>query len=281
MDQGTKEWLEWRKQGIGSSEVAAILGISPYKTALQLFLEKTSDEMPKEEAKKNYIFEKGHREEERVRAMYEMQKGEEFAPALVEMYGMNFMRASLDGRSKDGKKIIEIKLANKADHENARIGIVSDKYFAQVQHQLFVTGAESCDYLSWNESEMLIVTVKPDREYQEKMVKACADFWRKVQKKQKPEFQDADFVPLKGITTTVNKWKRLKLKIDALQKQADALKEEIEKAVTHPHMACGNVFITRVERVGNVQYAKIPELQGVDLEKYRGAASSYLKFTIK
>ncbi len=36
-----EEWLKWRMKGIGGSDVAAILGISKWKSALELWLEKT------------------------------------------------------------------------------------------------------------------------------------------------------------------------------------------------------------------------------------------------
>ena len=39
--QRSAEWLALRKQGIGGSDVPAILGVSPYKSRLQLYLEKT------------------------------------------------------------------------------------------------------------------------------------------------------------------------------------------------------------------------------------------------
>lgn len=37
---GSEEWLEQRQSGIGGSEVASILGLSPYKSAVTLFYEK-------------------------------------------------------------------------------------------------------------------------------------------------------------------------------------------------------------------------------------------------
>ena len=35
------EWLEVRKRGIGSSDAAAAIGLSPYKSQLELWMEKT------------------------------------------------------------------------------------------------------------------------------------------------------------------------------------------------------------------------------------------------
>ncbi|MAL34750.1 MAG: alkaline phosphatase, partial [Pseudomonas sp.] len=36
-----EEWLEVRKRGIGSSDAAAAVGLNPYKSQLELWLEKT------------------------------------------------------------------------------------------------------------------------------------------------------------------------------------------------------------------------------------------------
>ena len=36
-----EEWLDIRQQGIGSSDAAVAVGLSPYKSALSLWLEKT------------------------------------------------------------------------------------------------------------------------------------------------------------------------------------------------------------------------------------------------
>ena len=38
-----EEWLEARKNGIGGSDAATILGLNPYKTTIELWEEKTGD----------------------------------------------------------------------------------------------------------------------------------------------------------------------------------------------------------------------------------------------
>ena len=37
-----EEWLSYRKQGIGGSEAGAVCGLNPYRTPLQVYLDKTS-----------------------------------------------------------------------------------------------------------------------------------------------------------------------------------------------------------------------------------------------
>ena len=38
------EWLKYRKQGIGGSDAGAVCGFNPYRTALQVYQDKTTDE---------------------------------------------------------------------------------------------------------------------------------------------------------------------------------------------------------------------------------------------
>lgn len=37
-----EEWLKWRKRGIGGSDVASLLGISKWKSEIELWLDKTN-----------------------------------------------------------------------------------------------------------------------------------------------------------------------------------------------------------------------------------------------
>ena len=40
-----KEWLRYRKLGIGGSDAGAICGLNPYRTAIQVYQDKISDEI--------------------------------------------------------------------------------------------------------------------------------------------------------------------------------------------------------------------------------------------
>ena len=48
-------WLESRTLGIGGSDAAAILGLNPYKSNVELFDEKTGRRMPKDISDKPYV----------------------------------------------------------------------------------------------------------------------------------------------------------------------------------------------------------------------------------
>ena len=43
-----EEWLKWRNMGIGGSDASVIAGVNPYRSVLQLWKEKTGQEVPEE-----------------------------------------------------------------------------------------------------------------------------------------------------------------------------------------------------------------------------------------
>ena len=65
-----EDWLEYRKKGIGGSDVAAIMGISPFATIRDLFYNKTGVQpVIQEEEESNWVAkEVGHRLEDLVAA---------------------------------------------------------------------------------------------------------------------------------------------------------------------------------------------------------------------
>ena len=50
-----KQWLEERKNGIGGSDAATILGLNPYKTNIQLWEEKTRRKEAEDISDKPYV----------------------------------------------------------------------------------------------------------------------------------------------------------------------------------------------------------------------------------
>ncbi|MDU4479989.1 YqaJ viral recombinase family protein, partial [Clostridium sp.] len=53
-DMTNEEWLEWRKKGIGGSDVATICGLNKYKSALELWMEKRGYKQDEEAGESAY-----------------------------------------------------------------------------------------------------------------------------------------------------------------------------------------------------------------------------------
>lgn len=72
-----EEWLDYRKKGIGGSDVAAIMGISPFATIRDLYNNKVGilPAIPKEEESNWVAKEVGHRLEDLVAEIFVRKTG--------------------------------------------------------------------------------------------------------------------------------------------------------------------------------------------------------------
>lgn len=288
------EWLKWRKAGIGSSDAPVIMGVSPWSTPLKLYEEKISEEVVEDESNA-WIKQKGNEFETRIRNLFELRTGEDFSPALCVMDGFEYLRASLDGRSSDKRRGIEIKLSGRDDWELAKNqGIVPAKYLPQVQHQNMVGQLEVTYFLSYlyekgvksvSADRLVVVEVAPDKEYISRLVSEEMKFWDCVVKRKPPVSSDRDYKKLRGreLLDKIDTWKLYKKEADKIEGILDGLRADIIAEADkggHPRYEGAGVRIRKESRQGNVQYAKVPELKGIDLDPYRGKGSVSWKFEV-
>lgn len=283
------EWLQWRKEGIGSSDAPIIMGCSDFFTPLKLYEEKIAPEVV--DRPPNFIQERGIRMEPRIRSLFEMIIGKAFEPKLFVMDGFKFLRASMDGTSAD-KEIIEIKISGAADWAGAKEGKVPEKYIPQIQHQFLVSGYKSGYYLSYlyekEEPKVLVpeklavVKVFPDKEYIENLFKEEIRFWNCVETKKPPISSDKDFKKLNSaeLNRVAERYLQLKKEASAIDSELEYAKEILLTEAANSgvsRLLIGKLKLTQVSREGNVDYKAIPELKGVDLAKYRKPGSSFWK----
>lgn len=275
-----EKWLEWRHLGIGSSDSAAIHQESPYMTRYELGQQKLKKEYT--EIPSNWAMQKGNDLEPIARkefaALYNIENNtnETFEPKLVQMADYEFMRASLDGCSEDGNVIIEIKYQGRENHEASSKGIIPRNYFIQMQHQLLVSGAELCHFVSFDGKTMHTQKVFPDLEFMKKHIELCTDFWDAVKQGKQQLIGPKDFKPLVGCEDKLKRWRMLKQVTDEFFAEMDELKAEIIPYIDHPRVSGCGVRITKYNGTrGTVDYAKaIKELKiDADFEPYRRADS--------
>jgi len=138
------QWLEERRKGIGGSDVAAIMGISPWKTAFQVYQEKRKEVNDWEG---NEATDWGTRLEPAIRQWYSDQTGRPVRLPDKIMYSSEypFMLATLDGFT-DDRRVIQIKTSrySKGWGEPGTNQIPHDD-MVQVQPEMVVTGFEDAD----------------------------------------------------------------------------------------------------------------------------------------
>jgi putative phage-type endonuclease len=135
------EWLARRRQGVGASEAAVIFGKSPWKTPLQLYLEKTG-EFPEQE--QTDAMRRGLRLERFVAEEYQEETGItlEKPPAIIIHPEAPWCLASLDYWI-PGQKVVQIKTSDTwaaAAFGEPGTDEVPEHYALQVQQEMAVSG---------------------------------------------------------------------------------------------------------------------------------------------
>ena len=275
------EWEKFRAQGIGSSDVAAILGLSPWMTKLQLWLYKTGAEK-QPDISNQFQVRRGVENEGKARAQIELMAGEAYAPALRVHKKYAFMRVSLDGQTECEKRICEIKVPGKETFARAEKGEVPDYYMAQIQYQLMVSEAEKCLFFCFHpeSGKHAQVWVEPDPAWFAKLRDAVIEFWDLVQSKVPPEASDKDYVRIPDPLGISTRYVEMKQKLREMDAELEAMEVLIKELATHPASIVGSLRVTRYGRRGTIDYKKVPELQGVDLEPYRKAPTTQTRITV-
>ena len=269
--QRTPQWYEFRKKHIGSSEVPIILGISEFSTPFELFLEKTGK---KEAFQGNWATKRGSDAEDKIASLYTSKTGKTITSPTLEYQEWPTLSASLDGWTSD-HVVVEFKYPSKAKHEAAKSGIIPEMYHAQIQSQLLVANAEIAHYVSYDGSDIVIVEIHADKNYQKRILDEAKRFWAIVES---GVWEDENQILDQESGLMLDEYFKLKEQIDLLSEKQDqikkALKEKHQRKVT-----IGEYVLQTIERKGNIDYSRIPELSGVDLEKYRKPPTTY--FDIK
>jgi len=147
-DMSREQWLSVRGGGIGSSDAAVAVGISPYKSPLELWLEKTNRQPAPDLSDNDAVF-WGTTLEHIIANVYAERTGAKVRKvnAVLQHPEYLFMLANLDRvvqHPTDGNGILEVKTAGLHSAPFWEEG-VPDSYQCQVLHQLAVTGKEWCD----------------------------------------------------------------------------------------------------------------------------------------
>lgn len=265
--QNTPEWHAFRRKRIGGSDAPIIMGVSPWKTPYQLWIEKTSGVQPSATAPQK----RGLELETTARQAFEQMTGMVVFPKVLLHPSYDWMMASLDGIDSQGSAIVEIKCPGRADHEAAKSGKIPEKYFPQLQHQLAVTGLKMAIYYSFDGVQGVIVEMKRDEPFITKMIDLEKEFWQCLVNLQAPSLCARDSVERQDDewTTMSQKWVTVHRQLKSLEKEEKELRNTLIQMTENKNATGGGIRLTHSLRRGMVQYQQIPELKEVDLEKYR------------
>ncbi len=201
------EWLEERKYGLGASDAAAYLGMSSWKSNIELWEEKTGLREPEDISGKPYV-QYGHDAEPHLRALFALDHPElcvtyESPYKIIRNSEHPFIFATPDGELEEiatgrrgGLEIKTTEIKNPRQWDEWR-GRIPQQYYCQNIHQFIATGWEFIwlkAQIKWytRDGELRIDT----REYHierhevlediEHTKKAGIAFWKQVETRQQP-----------------------------------------------------------------------------------------------
>jgi putative phage-type endonuclease len=179
LEQRTRAWRDWRTQGLGASDAACVLDESPFKSAAALMDEKLAsrvDDLDSSEIALGIALEPDARRE------YCQEIGADLEPVCVQSIRHPWLRASLDGMSADGQRVVEIKCGQGAYWRTAKTRRPPTYYIPQLQHILAITGLPSIDFVCYFPPlQTICLTIKRDDAYIAKLIRAEEEFWNRVE----------------------------------------------------------------------------------------------------
>ncbi len=146
LKHNSPEWLEFRKTGIGGSDAAAILGLSPFKTNVEVWEEKVGIKTSEDISDKPQVVYGKNAEDLLVKLFALDYPQYKVKIDKQTVYRRGFMFASLDGELTDNETgeqgIYEGKTTEV--HSNALMSKwhkqIPDYYYIQLLHYFLVTG---------------------------------------------------------------------------------------------------------------------------------------------
>lgn len=273
-EQNTPEWLQFRKNKIGASDAPIIMGVSPWKTQYGLWLEKldlTSSQV------KTKAMERGNDLESVARMMFMLDTGIEVNPKVMVHPSIKFMMASFDGMDDSNKNAVEIKCPGREDHSKALDGVIPEKYFPQLQHQIEVCQLEMIYYYSFDGEKGITIKVYRDDAYIKKMLNQEREFYNSLENVVPPALTDRDFIENTSYAflQASSEWKEINEKLKLLEKQEKEIRETLISMCHDKSTKGGGLKIFPCVRKGNVDYSQIPELKAVNLDNYRKESTKY------
>lgn len=270
--QGSEKWHDWRATGIGGSDAPVIMGVSPYRTPFDLWQSKTG--RTKDEP--NGAMLRGINLEPIARKAYEDRTGRIMQPVCLESIERPWMRGSLDGAEIDLSLILEIKCPGQNDHATARAGKVPEHYRPQVQHLLAVSGAKCLHYWSFDGADGVLVEVEPDADYIAGMIeRELAFFENHIKADTPPPMNERDTVLRSDEQwiAAAARYRNLSRIAEQAEIAASEARDELIRLAADQSSAGAGIKASRYFRAGAVDYKKVPQLKGVDLEPYRKAGA--------
>ena len=288
LPQGSQKWLDLRSKYGMASEVGSLLGVSKWDPKTPLALWNIKNGITKIET--NYAMEHGNKYEDEARDMFEEDMGGKWSPVVIlndECRDEDLevpIGASLDGYREKDNSILEIKCPLKGSvselwQEVSKTQRLPEQYWLQCQQQLLVAESEKLYFWVYDAKSAagLLQIVYPHKEAQVKIVNAWIEYFATGRPEPLPEdlVESEDKEWLKK----AKEWREINVTLQVFKEKEEKIRKDLIELSKGQSYIGGGVQLKHGMAKGRINYGKIPELQDIDLEPFRGGSITkhYLK----
>lgn len=258
-----EEWLKYRKLGIGGSDAGAICGLNPYTSAIEVYLDKTSEEITDND---NEAMRQGRDLEDYVAQRFCEATGKKVrrANAIYCREDQSFMFANVDRMIVGEDAGLECKTASAYSADKWKEDEIPMHYQIQCHHYMAVTGAKA-----WYIAVVILgkefkyQRIERDEELIQSLITIESKFWSEnVLQYNMPEPDGSDAaeqmitryyhlarekekIELPGYQEKLLRRNELTELIDRMEQEKKKIEQEVKLAMADAEIAvCEDFFIT-------------------------------------
>ncbi|WP_027295740.1 YqaJ viral recombinase family nuclease [Robinsoniella sp. KNHs210] len=294
-----KEWLKYRKQGIGGSDAGTVCGLNPYRTAMQVYQDKISDEV---EEIDNEAMRQGRDFENYVAFRFSQITGKKVRRANAIFGDMEypFMLADIDRMIVGENAGLECKTASPYMADKWQDGKIPMSYQIQCYHYMSVCNADAwyIAVLIYGR-EFKFYKLERDEQIISNLIKIEQDFWEKhVMNNVIPDpdgskvadsviaeyFNNSkpEVVPLKGFDEKLKRRQELVTVMDKMETEKKQIEQELKMFLGEMEQAENDQFLVSWKSVksNRLDEKRLKAEQPEIYEKYK-KLSTTRRFSIK
>ena len=294
-----KSWLRYRKRGIGGSDAGAVCGLNPYRTAIQVYYDKTSDEI---EEIDNEAMRQGREFEDYVAGRFCEASGKKVRRANAMYYDEKnpFMLADVDRMVVGENAGLECKTASPYMAEKWEDGKIPLSYQIQCHHYMSVCNTEAwyIAVLIYGK-EFKYYRIERDEQVIADLIRIEKEFWREhVMKRVMPDpdgSKTADAaiaerfkisrditIPLSGFDARLKRREELLFVMGHMEAEKRQIDQELKLYLGEAEMAENEHYRVSWKNVSrsSLDERRLKEEQPEVYEKYRRVTTSR-RFTVK
>lgn len=280
--QGTIEWMEWRSNGIGASDIGTIMEVNPYQSPLMLYRKKNGFSESQVTNAMNF----GKNQEAFARSWLEEHFDVKLDNFCAEDEENSFIKVSFDAINLEKGLLIEIKAPySTASLQKMKDGDISADYECQLQWQMMISGINKAYLAVWDGQECILKTFEADIELQQKMKEKAAAFWNDLRRGIEPKPSEKDYIDLSN--EYPEDWKeKVERYKQAAQAKAEAdkvlkeLKPQFEKLGDNRNFLLHDLKMTLCSGKESLDKNAM-RADGIEMDRYMKVGNPYYRPSFK